>query len=65
MFLHYAFWVVPDVRLVVRKSANFSDVEKIKMSEKMTFFRVRHYTVRFGSSALIAETDTISLRQQA
>ena len=36
-----------------------------KNVRKMTFFRVRHYTVLFGSSALIAETDTISLRQQA
>ena len=45
------------------KAPIFSASEK--MSEKMMFFRVRPYTVLFGSSALIAETDTISLRQQA
>ena len=34
MFLHYAFWVVPDVRLAVRKSANFSE----KCPKKWRFF---------------------------
>ena len=54
MFLHCAFWVVPDVRLAVRKNAIFFGREKTPFfparknvifsdAEKMTFFRVRQY----------------------
>ena len=71
MFLHCAFWVVPDVRLAVRKSANFSDAEKMaffrtprKIARKNDVFSYETIRCFFGSSTLIAETDTISLRQQ-
>ena len=47
------------------KAPIFRTPKKWHFFEKMAFFRVRHYTVLFGSSALIAETDIISLRQQA
>ena len=36
VFLHCAFWVVPDVRLAVRKNAIFSARKNV---EKMSFFR--------------------------
>ena len=48
MFLHCAFWVVHDVRLGVRKNAIFS-----------ARFSARDNTVLFGSSALMAERNTI------
>ena len=73
MFLHCAFWVVHDVWLGVRKNVKmtvfffhfdvFSDAEKNGIFSMM-FFRVRQYGA-FWLKLFIAETDTISLRQQA
>ena len=63
MFLHCAFWVVHDVRLGVRKNAIFS--APFFRREKVSFFRTpkkisaRDNTVLFGSSALMAERNTI------